>query len=142
MTEGFTAKPLSFNKIDQAYAVVRTVRPDFSMEDWRALAGPCAARGPDDAAPRRGVVVVENAGGYIVGLFCYAACDHLHHEKALRIDPLIALDLFNVDEIMELLLREADSLARRFGLCVASGGAESGRTAVVAADSERVRALH
>lgn len=113
MTDGFTAKPLALNKINQAYPLVRAARPDLTADGWRAVATEYLAARQDAPESPRGVVAVQNEQGYIVGLFCYAACDDMQHGATLRVENLTAIDLFNQAGIMELLLREVERVARR-----------------------------
>ncbi|HRJ60518.1 MAG TPA: hypothetical protein PKZ97_08290 [Azospirillaceae bacterium] len=113
MFDDFSAKPLALNKINQAYALVRTTRPDLTADGWRALATEYIAESSAEAPAARGVVAVQTDQGYIVGLFCYAACDDMRHGPTLRIENLIALDLFDQAGVMAALLDEIEALARR-----------------------------
>lgn len=113
MTDCFIVKPLALNKINQAYALVRTVRPELTADGWRAVASGYLAEEPSAPAASRGVVAVQNDQGYIVGLFCYAVCDDMRHGATLRVENLTALDLFNEAGVMDALLREVDAVGRR-----------------------------
>lgn len=113
MIDGFFAKPLALNKINQAYALVRTTRPDLTADGWRAMAMEYLAESPAEASAARGVVAVHNDQDYIVGLFCYAACDDMRHGPTLRIENLMALDLFDQAGVMAALLDEIEALAGR-----------------------------
>lgn len=112
MIDGFSAKPLALNKINQAYALVRAARPDLTVDGWRAMASEYIAEPAADGPAARGVVAVQNDQGYIVGLFCYVACDDMRHGPALRIENLTALDLFNQAGVTAALLGEIEALAR------------------------------
>lgn len=113
MIDGFSAKPLALNKINQAYALVRAARPDMTVDGWRAMASEYIEEPPVDGPAGRGVVAVQNEQGYIVGLFCYVACDDMRHGPTLRIENLTALDLFDQVGVMAALLDEIEALARR-----------------------------
>lgn len=113
--EGFIAKPLAFHRINQAYPVVRAVRPGLGPDEWRRVAGRYATENVVNSPSGRGAVAVENPNGYIVGLFCYAACDHLRHKKSLSIEWFISLDLFNSSEIIEIMLQKISDLAHQMG---------------------------
>lgn len=115
MMDGFTAKPLSLNKINQAYALVRTARPAVTADVWRDVATDFLSASAAESAAPRGVITVQNDQGYILGLFCYAACDHLRHGRALAVENLMALDLFDSVGAMGALLRAMEDLARRLG---------------------------
>lgn len=113
MIDGFSAKPLALNKINQAYALVRAARPDLTVDGWRAIASEYIEEPPIDGPAARGVFAVQNDQGYIIGLFCYAACDDMRHGPTLRIENLTALDLFDQAGVMAALLDEIEALARR-----------------------------
>lgn len=137
MIDGFSAKPLALNKINQAYALVRAARPDLTADDWRALATGYITEIPDAKAAARGVVAVHNDQGYIVGLFCYAACDDMRHGPALRIENLMALDLFNQAGATAALLDEIEALAR----CLRRRAVLAERPRCYSPDSEAGRLL-
>lgn len=110
--DAFTIKPLNFNQIDQAYALLRMTRPALAQDDWRALAaGRLAAPAPGQPAAQ-GVMTAQNNRGYIVGLFTYLACDHSRHGRILRIDHAVALDLFDHAGAWNVLLRSIASIAQ------------------------------
>lgn len=110
---GYAAKPLTLQKINQAYALVRTADPRMTAEKWRDIAADFLAADDDDARSTRGVVTVQNDQGYILGLFCYAACDHLRHGRTLKVENLMAIDLFDTGAAIEVLLQSMTDLAQK-----------------------------
>lgn len=108
----FTVKPLNFNQIDQAYALLRMAWPGLAQDDWRALAASRLAAPPRGEPATQGVMTAQNDHGYIVGLFVYLACDHLRHGRILRIDHAAALDLFDHAGVWDVLLRSVAELAQ------------------------------
>lgn len=119
MDDTFIAKPLGRRQIDQAYPLVRAVAPDLTIDRWRAFAasliGPAKASEPDAPAPRTGVMTVQNARGYLHGLFSYVVEEHLRHGRILAVDNVVVLDLFDMTGPAETLLRSMDALARGLG---------------------------
>ncbi|WP_042442343.1 hypothetical protein [Azospirillum sp. B510] len=121
MDDGFIAKPLGRRQIDQAYPLVCAIAPGLGVDQWRAFAAALlgGATGSDagrDGVPaHKGIMTVQNAQGYLHGLFSYAAEPHLRHGRTLCVDNFVVLDLFDVAGIAETLLRAMEGLARRLG---------------------------
>lgn len=118
MDDGFVAKPLGKRQIDQAFPVVRAILPDLGVERWRAFAAAVLdrAQGAADArVPRTGIMTVQNARGYIHGLFSYATEENLSHGRVLSVDNFIVHDLFNLPDAAVALLRAMDGIARGLG---------------------------
>lgn len=131
MDDGFIAKPLGRRQIDQAYPLVCAMAPGLGIDRWRAFAaavldsatlgGGAEGVGGDGAAGEgrppgsRGIMTVQNAQGYLHGLFSYTAEPHLLHGRTLCVDNFVVLDLFDVAGVAEALLRAMEGLARRLG---------------------------
>ncbi|AWJ88579.1 hypothetical protein Sp245p_01680 [Azospirillum baldaniorum] len=114
MDESFIAKPLGQRQIDQAYPLVRAIFPDLPVEQWRAFAA--ALIGPvDTPATPTGIMTVQNARGYLHGLFSYAIAEHLRHGRILAVENFVVLDLFDMTGPAETLLHSMDRLARSHG---------------------------
>lgn len=131
MDDGFIAKPLGRRQIDQAYPLVCAMAPGLGVDQWRAFAaavldsatlGSSTEGAAGDGAARegrlpasRGIMTVQNAQGYLHGLFSYTAEPHLLHGQTLCVDNFVVLDLFDVAGVAEALLRAMEGLARRLG---------------------------
>nr|WP_255635714.1 hypothetical protein [Azospirillum sp. 412522] len=118
-------KPLGRRQIDQAYPLVCAIAPGLGVGQWRAFAaaaldggavdGAGGGTGNDNRPANRGIMTVQNARGYMHGLFSYAAEPHLLHGRTLSVDNFVVLDLFDVTGIAETLLQAMEDLARRLG---------------------------
>ncbi|PWC83423.1 hypothetical protein TSH100_20625 [Azospirillum sp. TSH100] len=121
MDDGFIAKPLGRRQIDQAYPLVCAIAPGLGVGQWRAFAaavldGATMGGSEKDGSPAsRGIMTVQNAQGYLHGLFSYAAEPHLLHGRTLCVDNFVVLDLFDVAGVAEALLRAMEGVARRLG---------------------------
>ncbi|MBK1837611.1 hypothetical protein JHL17_09310 [Azospirillum sp. YIM B02556] len=125
MDDGFIAKPLGRRQIDQAYPLVCAIAPGLGVDQWRAFAaavlddatrGGGTGGGTGSGPPAdRGIMTVQNAQGYMHGLFSYAVEPQLFHGRTLCVDNFVVLDLFDVAGIAETLLRAMEGLARRLG---------------------------
>lgn len=114
MDDSFIAKPLGQRQIDQAYPLVRAIAPDLSVEQWRAFAAALIGTKHTRAAST-GIMTVQNARGYLHGLFSYAIEEHLRHGRILAVDNFVVLDLFDMTGPAETLLRSMEVLARSLG---------------------------
>ncbi|CAO3418340.1 hypothetical protein [Azospirillum endophyticum] len=119
MDDGFIAKPLGRRQIDQAYPLVCAIAPGLGVDQWRAFAAALlddATRSGGSGLPAdRGIMTVQNAQGYMHGLFSYAVEPQLFHGRTLSVDNFIVLDLFDVAGIAGTLLQAMEGLARRLG---------------------------
>ncbi len=114
MDDSFIAKPLGQRQIDQAYPLVRAIAPDLAVERWRAYAAALIGSVDTPTAPT-GIMTVQNARGYLHGLFSYAIEEHLRHGRILGVENFVVLDLFDMTGPAETLLRSMDVLARGLG---------------------------
>lgn len=118
MDESFIAKPLGRRQIDQAYPLIGAIAPTLGVERWRAFAaamiGEGATAAPGGTIPS-GIMTVQNANGYIHGLFSYNVEQDLRHGRALVVDNFVVLDLFDLPGAAEVLLHAMDGLARDLG---------------------------
>ena len=126
MHDTYVAKPLIYRQIDQAFPVVQTIAPDLDVERWRDFAAAVLSvhelesedrrTGRMGAAPRpRGIMTVQNARGYIHGLFSYTVEEHLRHGRVLAVENFIVLDLFDMAGAADKLLNAMDSVAEGLG---------------------------
>src|SRR3954470_22641826 len=132
MHDTYVAKPLIRRQIDQAFPVVQTIAPDLDVERWRDFAAAVLAvqelefesgsTGRMEAAPHpRGIMTVQNARGYIHGLFSYTVEEHLRHGRVLAAENFIVLDLFDMagapGEVVDAISRVVGG-----GVCAGGGG--------------------
>lgn len=132
MDDSFIAKPLGRRQIDQAYPLVCAIAPGLGVDQWRAFAaalldsatvgsspkggdGGGGGAGTDGLPAARGIMTVQNAQGYMHGLFSYAVEAQLLHGRTLCVDNFVVLDLFDVAGPAETLLQAMEGLARRLG---------------------------
>ncbi|PWC77802.1 hypothetical protein TSH64_25975 [Azospirillum sp. TSH64] len=126
MDDGFIAKPLGRRQIDQAYPLVCALAPGLGVDQWRAFAAAVldsatlgssadGGAGGGRQPASRGIMTVQNAQGYLHGLFSYTAEPHLLHGRTLCVDNFVVLDLFDVAGVAEALLQAMEGLARRLG---------------------------
>jgi hypothetical protein len=128
MHDTYVAKPLIRRQIDQAFPVVQTIAPDLDVDRWRDFAAavlsgrelesedePTGRRGEGGMPHPRGIMTVQNARGYIHGLFSYTAEEHLRHGRVLTVENFIVLDLFDMAGAADELLNAMDDVAEALG---------------------------
>jgi hypothetical protein len=126
MHDTYVAKPLIRRQIDQAFPVVQTIAPDLDVERWRDFAAAVLAvqelefdvgsSARTDTPPHaRGIMTVQNARGYIHGLFSYMVEEHLRHGRVLAVENFIVLDLFDMAGAADALLSAMDRMADDLG---------------------------
>ncbi len=102
-------RPLTPERVAQAFPLVQIAFPALSLEDWRDFAAPPArAQGQVDG----GIITVVSDQGYIVGLCCYRVAQDFQHGAVLMADPFLALDLLDLKAVARALADAIESLAR------------------------------
>ena len=106
------AKPLASVKVDLAFPLIQLLASRLSLEQWRTYVRAMT----DSTSPlqaRKGIVVLEDASGYLFGLFSYVDGLELSHGPTLRVDNLVVPHLVDSGEAAGLMEREMRDIARR-----------------------------
>jgi hypothetical protein len=102
-------RPLTPERVAQAFPLIQIAFPAVSLEDWRNFAAPPArAQGQADG----GIITVISEQGYIVGLCCYRVAQDLRHGAVLLANHFLILDLFDQQAVVRALADAVESLAR------------------------------
>jgi len=102
-------RPLTPERVAQAFPLIQIALPAVSLEDWRDFATPLArAQGPADD----GIITVVSEQDYIVGLCCYRVTQDLRHGAVLLANHFLILDLFGQQAVVRALADAVESLAR------------------------------
>ncbi len=112
MPDQFRIAPLSQTRLDQAYPLVQALMPDIELDRWRMFAMRRLARTP--CTEGHGIIVAEDARGYIHGLFCHAVGHHLRHGRVLEVDTFLVVNPFDSGPIIQHLVEGMEDLAARF----------------------------
>ena len=107
----YIVKHLSARKVAQAYPLVQSASSDLSLEKWRSYVAARSAPG-GVILHGGGVVSVENAQGYIHGLFDYRIDVDLDCGRTLVCANVVALDLLGTKPVLAILFDEMESLAK------------------------------
>ncbi len=102
-------RPLTPERVAQAFPLIQIAFPAVNLEDWRAFAlPPASAQNHTDG----GIITVVNEQGYIVGLCCYRVAQDFQHGNVLMAEHFLTLDLFDQKAVVHALADAAESLAR------------------------------
>ncbi len=104
-------RPLTPERVAQAFPLIQTVLPAVTLEEWRDFALPLASQAGQATS---GVVTVFSEQDFIVGLCCYRVEKNLHHGAVLMADPFVALDLLGLKAVASALADAIESLAREW----------------------------
>lgn len=100
------ARPLTGDRIIQAFALVQELYPDLSLSDWRRIADPGNKGGGAE------VMSLQTAGGSIHAVFVCRQGDDLLLGRMMLVDPVIVYDLPGRGEALHALVRVVEQMAR------------------------------
>lgn len=105
--------PLPRGLAAQALPLVRSLRPDLTLEEWQSYLDLVDVGGPDDEddPALSGVTIVQDASGYLHGLFTYAVAEDIIHGRALQVENVVAVDMLGRDDASRLMVTEMERLA-------------------------------
>lgn len=112
MSRQYIVKHLPADRVSQAFPLVQSASGDLSLEKWRSYVAVRSAPGGVIPHGGGGVVSVENAQGYIHGLFDYRIDVDLGCGRTLVCENVVALDLLNAKPVLAALFDAMDSLAK------------------------------
>ncbi len=102
-------RPLTPERVAQAFPLIQIALPAVNLEDWREFAAPLArAQGPADD----GIITVVSEQVDFVGLCCYRVTQDLRHGAVLLANHFLILDLFGQQAVVRALADAVESLAR------------------------------
>jgi hypothetical protein len=109
MDDKLTPRLLDRSTIDRAFPLVRNLVPSITLDRWARFAKPhMVARSPNWP---RGLMTVQNAAGYILGLYVFEVRDDLYESRALCIDNIIVPNIPGRDMIWESIVDSVEQLA-------------------------------
>ncbi len=115
MQDHYTVRHLSLDEVERAYPLVQSAAGGLSLENWETYAAGRLASGVVAPRAHSGIVAVENAEGYLQGLFGYRVDTDLRCGLTLQCENLIALAMIKSDPVIAALVEAMESLARMRG---------------------------
>jgi hypothetical protein len=124
MKSEYRVRQLSAADITRAFPLIQAAYSGLSARDWIRFAE-LQVRGSQTRPNRTGIVGVENADGYINGLFTYTIVEDGLAGRALICDHFVVLELLPVGRPFAVLIEAAQDLGRDAGcdqvqLCIPS----------------------
>jgi hypothetical protein len=107
-------KPIGPDQVAQAYPLVQAVEPGLTLERWRthvrALTGGGRQRGT-----RGGIMSLQDARGYIHGLFAYDVADDSRCGRRLHVGTVVAFHPGKAEGTARQMIRAIETVARQHG---------------------------
>lgn len=104
--------PLPRVQAAQALPLVRSLRPDLTLEEWQSYLDLLDDSPAEEGEPAlSGVMAVRDQSGYLHGLFTFSVAEDIVHGRALSVDNLIAVDMLGRDDSARLMIAEMERLA-------------------------------
>lgn len=114
MIRSYQIKPLSREKAAIAFPVIHAAYPNVTLDDWLAY-----FTWINQAVETRpflaGIVSIEDARGYILGLFSYVTGYGLGKGAVLRVEHFVALDTGDRAAAIRRLITAMEDVAQRHG---------------------------
>lgn len=102
---------LEEDRLPLALPLMRLLRPELELPEWRALALPLLD-GDGGDPPKRGIVVAER-NGYMRGLFAYHTAAEPDGAKCLIVSFIAMFEIADLDTLSRVLVNEIARLAER-----------------------------
>jgi hypothetical protein len=114
------------SQIDRSFPVAN-MGSGVSLDRWREFAAAwLRSTRPDRGIfPDRGIIVVQDGAGYMLGLCSFERREDLLIGPVLSVENLIALDLISGQRVARLLIENLESVARSHGLSAIQIGVAS-----------------
>lgn len=106
MGRTFHVRSLRASEIRQAYPLIQLIVPCLTLEEWIRHAEDLSTGG------HGGIVSAHGEDGYIYGLLCYRIARELGRGRALVVEHLVALDLFDRPTAIQTLIGAVERIAR------------------------------
>ncbi len=110
MSDCFVVKPLTPERIPQAFALVAIFEERLSQDAWCEYAAAIVEKADNGAG--RGIMTVQSEEGCIYGLSVYHLKRELRHGRVLEIENFAVADLIGAKTAAALLLESLESIAR------------------------------
>lgn len=120
MDDTLAPRLLDRDMVDRAYPLVRNIAPGITLDRWNRFARPLIAS--RSTTWPRGLMTVQNATGYILGLFGFEVRDELNDGRTLHVDNIITADIPGRDKLWTAVMRAAEQLAQVNGCRVIRAG--------------------
>ncbi len=106
MGRTFHVRSLRASEVRQAYPLIQLIVPCLTLEEWIRHVEALSTGG------HGGIVSAHGEDGYIYGLLCYRIARELGRGRALVVEHLVALDMFDRSTAIQTLIGAVERIAR------------------------------
>ncbi len=111
--EPLAPRLLDREMIDRAYPLVRSIAAGITLDRWARFARPLVTS--RSTSRPHGLMTIQNAPGYILGLFGFEVRDDLQDGRTLAIENIVIANIPGRDTIWGAIVSTAENLARMHG---------------------------
>jgi hypothetical protein len=109
--ERLVAHPMDLSMMERAFPLAVNLAPNVTLTRWNEFARSFLAR--RDGVWSRGFMGIQNAAGYILGLFSFEIRDELEQGRTLRIENIVVPTMPGRELIVQALTDAIDDLAAK-----------------------------
>lgn len=110
MSDHFVVKPLTRERIPQAFVLVSIFDATLSLDAWCHYAAAIVESA--DKGPARGIMTVQSQRGYIYGLSVHELKHDLRRGRILEVENFVVVDMVDARPAAGLLLESLEKIAR------------------------------
>ena len=113
MAEPLAPRLLDRDTIDRAYPLVRSIATGVTLDRWGRFARPLVSS--RSSSWPRGLMTIQNAAGYILGLYGFEVRDDLQVNRTLCVENIIIASIPGRETIWAAVIDSAERLAKLHG---------------------------
>lgn len=110
MSDNYTIRPLTPERIDEAFPVVAILDPGITPDEWCGYAETLLE--PSDSRHGNGIITVQDPQGNIIGFSVYRIRPDLKRGRILDIENFAVVNLIGPQHAASALLKALEDLAR------------------------------
>ncbi len=110
MSDLYTIRPLTPERIDEAFPVIAVLDPGITPAEWADYAATLLA--PSDPRHGNGILTVQDPQGRIIGISVYRIRPDLRRGRILDIENFAVVNLIKPQHAASALLKALEDLAR------------------------------
>ena len=110
MNNRITVQSLTREEAQQAFALVKSLCPDISVQRWEDYVETLLAEG--GRCGQAGVMIAKDERGYVIGLYSFKVIEDLAHGRTLEVGHFIAADFVGRGRVPLSLRTAMDKQAR------------------------------
>jgi hypothetical protein len=110
MSGEFLVRPLTSDRVQEAFPLVSVVHRNLSEDAWSEYAAAFVEYPTNGHG--NGIMTVQSDVGYIHGLSAYNTKSDLHRGSILQVENFVVMDLFGAKRVAKMLLEALEGVAK------------------------------